>query len=193
MSENLNINTEGQEVTTETQEEKKLTFTQEELDALLQKNGDQRVTQALKKQEKKNAEKVKEAAKLAQMNEEQKYLYELEQREKAIEEKEKELALAENKNAASKILAEKGLSLDLVGFVVADDAETMNNNIKLLDKAFKQSVKNEVEKRLGSTTPKKNLPLDKAITREQFIKMSLADKQRMAIEQPELFNQLKTR
>lgn len=194
MSENLNINTEGQETTTtETQEEKKLTFTQEELDALLQKNGDQRVTQALKKQEKKNAEKVKEAAKLAQMNEEQKYLYELEQREKAIEEKEKELALAENKNAASKILAEKGLSLDLVGFVVADDAETMNSNIKLLEKAFKQSVKNEVEKRLGSTTPKKNLPLDKAITREQFTKMSLSEKQRMAIEQPELFNQLKTR
>ena len=53
MSENLNINTEGQEVITETQEEKKLTFTQEELDALLQRNGDQRVTQALKKQEKK--------------------------------------------------------------------------------------------------------------------------------------------
>ena len=94
------------------------------------------------------------------MNEQQKYEYELEQREKAIEEKEKALALAENKNEASKILAEKGLSLSLVDFVVAEDAETMNNNISLLDKAFKQSVKAEVEKRLGSSTPKKNLPPD---------------------------------
>ena len=136
------------------------TYTQEEVDALLQKEADRRVTEALKKAERKNQEKVKEAQKLAQMNEQEKYQYELEQREKAIVEKEKALALAENKNEAGKILAEKGLSLSLVDFVVAEDAETMNKNISLLDKAFKQSVKQEVEKRLSSSTPKKNLPLD---------------------------------
>lgn len=37
------------------------TYTQEEVDALLQKEADKRVTEALKKQERKNAEKIKEA------------------------------------------------------------------------------------------------------------------------------------
>lgn len=166
------------------------TYTQEEVDALLQKEADRRVTEALKKAERKNQEKVKEAQKLAQMNEQEKYQYELEQREKAIVEKEKALALAENKNEAGKILAEKGLSLSLVDFVVAEDAETMNKNISLLDKAFKQSVKLEVEKRLSSSTPKKNLPLDQTITKEQAKKMGIMERQKLLNENPELYNTL---
>lgn len=166
------------------------TYTQEEVDALLQKEGDKRVTEALKKQERKNAEKMREAEKLAQMNEQQKYEYQLEQREKALAEKEKALALAENKNEASKILAEKGLSLQLVDFVVAESAEDMNNNIALLEKAFKASVKAEVEKRLGSSSPKKNLPPDEAITKESFKKMSIIEQNKLFSENPELYKAL---
>ena len=174
-------------------EEPTKTYTQEEVDALLQKEADRRVTEALKKQERKNADRVREAEKLAQMNEQQKYEYQLEQREKAIAEKERALALAENKNEASKILAEKGLSLSLVDFVVAEDAETMNANISLLDKAFKQSVKVEVEKRLGSSTPKKDLPLNETLTKDGFRKMSLAQQQELATQNPELYKQLTQR
>lgn len=166
------------------------TYTQEEVDALLQKEADRRVSEALKKQERKNADKVREAEKLAQMNEQQKYEYQLEQREKAIQEKERALALAENKNEASKILAEKGLSLSLVDFVVAEDAETMNANITLLEKAFKQSVKAEVEKRLGSSSPKKNLPPDEALTKEKFNKLSLIKQQELARDNPDLYKSL---
>lgn len=166
------------------------TYTQEEVDALLQKEADRRVTDALKKQERKNADKVREAEKLAQMNEQQKYEYQLEQREKAIAEKERALSLAENKNEASKILAEKGLSLSLVDFVVAEEAETMNANITLLEKAFKASVKAEVEKRLGSSSPKKNLPPDEALTKEKFSKMSLIKQQELARDNPDLYKSL---
>ena len=176
-------------VETEQGQENK-TYTQEEVNELLQREADRRVSEALKKQAKKNEEKVREAEKLAKMNEEEKYRYELEQREKAIEEKEKMIALMENKNEASKILSERGISLELVDFVVAEDADTMKANIDLLDKCFKQSVKNEVEKRLSSSTPKKNLPLEKQIDREQFRKMSLAEKQQLQINNPELFSQL---
>ena len=45
------------------------TYTQAEVEELLQREADRRVTQALQKQEKKNAEKVREAEKLAKMNE----------------------------------------------------------------------------------------------------------------------------
>lgn len=183
MEENKNLETQN-----EGQEQK--TYTQEEVNELLQKETDRRVSSALKKQEEKNNAKLREAQKLAQMNEQEKYQYELEQREKAIAEKEKALALAENKNEASKILAEKGLSLELVEFVVAEDAETMNANITLLEKAFKASVKAEVEKRLTSQSPKKNLPLDGgAMTKERFNALSLKELSDLQRDNPEIFNQ----
>lgn len=165
-------------------------YTQEEVDKMLQSEVDRRITSALKKQAKNNEAKIKEAQKLAQMNESEKFQYELEQREKAIAEKEKALALAENKNEAGKILADKGLSLSLVDFVVAEDAETMNSNIRLLEKAFKDSVKREVEKRLGSSAPKKNLPPDETITKEQAKKMGIRDRQQLLMNNPELYAQL---
>ncbi len=192
MDENLNNQNTGVDTTTDTSTTgtETKTYTQEEVNMLLQRESDRRVSEALKKAEKKNAEKVKEAQKLAQMNENEKFQYELEQREKAIAEKEKALALAENKNIASKILADKGLSLDLVDFVIAEDAETMNSNIRLLDKAFKDSVKREVEKRLGSSAPKKNLPPDETITKEKAKKMTIIERQNLLTNNPNLYNQL---
>ena len=192
MDGNLNNQNTGVDTTTDTSTTgtETKTYTQEEVNMLLQRESDRRVSEALKKAEKKNAEKVKEAQKLAQMNENEKFQYELEQREKAIAEKEKALALAENKNIASKILADKGLSLDLVDFVIAEDAETMNSNIRLLDKAFKDSVKREVEKRLGSSAPKKNLPPDETITKEKAKKMSIIERQNLLTNNPGLYNQL---
>ncbi len=174
----------------ETNAEQTKTYTQEEVNELLQREADRRVSQALQKQEKKNAEKVKEAEKLARMNEQEKFQYELEQREKAIVEKEKALALAENKNEAGKILADKGLSLSLVDFIVAEDAETMKSNIELLDKAFKQSVKAEVERRLSSSSPKRNLPLDEAMTKESFAKLPLVKQQEIFMTNPDLYKTL---
>ena len=169
------------------------TYTQEEVDKLLQSEADRRVSEALKKQAKKNEEKVREAEKLAKMSADEKYEYELEQREKAIQAKEKELALAENKNVASKILADKGLSLELVDFVIAEDAETMKSNIDVLERAFKKSVKAEVEKRLGSPVTKKNLGNPDSITREQFNKMSLDEQNRLYQENPEIYKALVNR
>lgn len=191
MDGNLNNQNTGVDTTdTSTTGTETKTYTQEEVDKMLQSEVDRRITSALKKQAKSNEAKIKEAQKLAQMNESEKYQYELEQREKAIAEKEKALALAENKNEASKILADKGLSLSLVDFVVAEDAETMNSNIRLLEKAFKDSVKREVEKRLGSSAPKKNLPPDETITKEQAKKMGIRERQQLLMNNPELYNQL---
>jgi len=170
--------------------ETKTTYSKEEVEEMLQREADKRVTEALKKAERKNAEKVKEAEKLAKMNEEDKFRYELEQREKAIADKERQLALMENKNEASKILSEKGISLALVDFIVADDADTMMQNINVLDKAFKASVKTEVEKRLQSKTPKSNLPLDGVLNKETFRKMSIKEQQDLYTNNRELFDSL---
>lgn len=169
------------------------TYTQEELEALLQKEADKRVTEALKKAEKKKQEAIKEAERLASMSADEKHRHELEQRERAIEEKEKQLALAENKAQAGKILAEKGISLGLVDFVVAEDADTMMDNIKVLEKEFKSSVKAEVEKRLAGNAPKMDLPPSANLTRDAFRKMGLAQQQELAVNNPELYKQFTTK
>lgn len=173
MEQNLEATTtqETQEATfeeTQAPQEPK-TFTAEEMQAEI----DRRVTQAMKTAERKANARVKEAEKLAKMNEQQRYEYELESREKAIAEKEQALALAENKATAAQILSDRGISAKLVDFVVAQDAETMNENISLLEAEFKASVKAEVERRLATSTPKKNLPTDKAITQQEFRNLSL--------------------
>lgn len=188
--EDNNVLTGSENVATETVAEAPKTYTQEELDALLQSEVDRRVTSALKKQQQKYDAKTREAAKLAQMTEDQKKVYELEQREAAIAEKEREFALLENKAEASKILADKGIDVSLVDFIVAEDAETMNENINLLDKAFKRSVKAEVERRMAGSVPKKGLPIDKTLTKADFMKMSYSEMIALKQENPELYDAL---
>lgn len=168
----------------ETQEAK--TYSEAEFQAEI----DRRITQAMQKAQRKADARVKEAEKLAQMSAQEKYEYELTQRERAIEEKEHELAIAENKAAAAGILSDKGISPKLVEFVVAEDADTMNHNITLLEAEFKASVKAEVERRLQTSTPKKNLPMDKTITREEFQSMSLTQQAEIFAQNPNLYAQL---
>ena len=161
-------------------------YTQEEVDALLQQETDRRITSPQKKWEKKSKEKVREAQKLAKLSEQQRFQYELEQREKKIAEKEKQMALMENKAEASKALNERGISIALADFVVAEDADTMMGNIKILEDEFKKSVKLEVEKRLAGNSPKKNLQ-SKGMTREDFSKLSFAKQTELLQENPELY------
>lgn len=168
-------------------QEEKTTYTKEEVEALLQKEADKRVSAALKKAEFKKEQAVKEAQKLAAMNEEEKYKYQLEQKEKELAEREQRLSILENTTEASKILAEKGISVALVDMVVAADAETMKEKIDLLDREFKASVKAEVEKRLASNTPKRNLPPDNALSKEQFLKLPVNKMQELYNSNPDLY------
>ena len=192
MAEELNATPQGQENSTpETEQKQGKFYTEEELDLLIQKISDKRVTQALATQEKRNAQKMKEAEKLAAMSERERYEYQLSERERLLEEKERQLTLECNRNEANKILADKGLSLTLVDFILADDAETMNANIKKLERAFKASVENEVKKRLGGNTPQTGTAQYEAMTKDDYRKLSLDERQRLKDTDPELYNSLK--
>ena len=183
-------NQEGQSQSVGTQTQETKTYTEQEALEMANKEADRRVTEAMKTWQRKSEAKIAEAQKLAQMNEAEKYEYQLKQREEAIAAKERELALLENKNEASKILSEKGLSLALVEFVVAEDAETMKYNIDTLDKAFKASVKAEVEKRMSTSTPKKNLPVDKMMTKAELLSKPTIEIEEFKRNNPDIYNQL---
>lgn len=190
---NTNENVNGAVQADQVQQEAPKTYTQEEFDKALQSQVDKRVTQAMQTAQKKADARVKEAKKLAAMNEQQRYEYELDTREKAIAEKEKALALAENKATAASILADRGISAKLVDFVVAEDADTMMDRIKTLEKEFKASVKVEVEKRLATSTPKKNLPTNQVITKEMFNRMKLTEQAELYNNNPDLYKALTAR
>ena len=105
------------------------TYTESEVQALLQREADRRVSSALNKQKKEFEKQVAESEKLKAMDENQRKEYEYSQKLQELEQREKEFAIAQNKLEATKVLANRELPIEFVDYIVAEDAETMMENI----------------------------------------------------------------
>ena len=177
-------------VTPETNENEIKTYTEQEVAELLQREGDRRVTSALKKQQKQFESKIAEAEKLRGMDEAQRQQYEFEQKVKELEAREKEFNLAQNKLEASKVLANRNLPVEFVDYIVAEDADTMLENINIFEKAFKAAVADAVNKKIASPTPKSGSVKQTGITKEEFKKMNLAQQAEIYKTYPALYKEL---
>lgn len=166
------------------------TYTQAELDTMLQRETDRRVTEALKKREKDTTVKIKEAEKLARMNADEKAEYDKKAFESQLEEREKELNIRENKIEGLKILSEKGIPATLIDFVIDTDADTMNERIKALDKEIKRAVAEQVKAKLASPNPKVASATNGDITKDQFKKMNVNQRTELYRSNPELYKTL---
>lgn len=178
----------GTEQVTENQEGK--TYTEAEVQAMLQKEGDRRVTAALKKQQATFETKMAEAEKLRGMDEAQRKEYEYDQKVKELEEREKEFNLTQNKLEASKVLSNRGLPVEFVDYIVAEDADTMLENINTFEKAFKAAVADAVTKKMASPTPKDSSVKQTGLTKDEFKKMSLAQQAELYRTNPALYKEL---
>lgn len=184
--EDTNTNVETKE-TTDTQESKETkTYTQEEVDALLQREGDKRVSAALKKQQR----KFDEAQKLASMSEEEKHDYEYNQKVAELEKREAEIAKKELAQETMKQLTEKGLPSTAAQFLVAVDAEHTNENIKAFEKMWLEAIEGEIKKRIATGTPKAASAKSGAVSKEQFKKMTVAQRSDLYKKDPQLFASL---
>lgn len=198
MENNMNNSTETTTVETgaeqSTQETEK-TYTQSELDALLQQETDRRVTAALKKQQKKFEAEQSEAAKLASMNEEQKKEFEFNKKVAELEEKERQFNIMQNKLSATKVMQDKDLPIAFVDYIVAEDAETMMDNITQFEKAWKAAIADAVTARLGadSQVPKSKTISQTGLSSEEFKKMNVAQQAEIYRTNPELYKQLTQR
>ncbi len=161
-------------------------YSKDEVMAMLQSETDKRVTEALKKADRKTQDKIKEAEKLAKMNEEEKFQYQLQEKEKTLADREKQIALMENKNEAVKILSEKKLPVEVIDFLVADDADKTMKNINLFEKVFAAAVK----ERIPSNTPKGTNTPEGGINKEAFSKMTAKQMQELYQTDRNLFEQL---
>lgn len=95
------------------------------------------------------------------------------------------------KNYASKTLADTGLSIDFVPYIMSDNKEKLEENIKGIQSILLKSVETEVSKRLKGATPV--APKggdDKQVTKEKLNKMSYLDRAKFAQSNPDLYQEL---
>lgn len=165
------------------------TYTQEEVLALLQSEGDRRVTQALKTQKKEFEKKLS----LAKLDGEERERAEKDSRIAELEEIVAQMNVERNKSELKSVLASRGLSAEFADIItITDDIEASQANIDALDRLFKAAVKAEVEKRLAASggAPKGSTTETAEITKETAKKMSIAELSELAKKNPDLFNQL---
>lgn len=166
------------------------TYTEAELLDIVQREADKRVTSALKTQQAKFEKKLSEAEKLRNMDESQRKQYEFETKLAEFEQQKKEFAITQNKLEASKVLAERGLPVAFVDYIVAEDADTMMTNISTFETLFKSAVSDAVSAKISTGVPKGNSTKQVGITKEDFRKMSLAQQSEIYKTNPNLYKQL---
>ena len=185
-----NTSVENQDVdtsTTGTEETK--TYTQEEVLQLLQSEADKRVTAALKKQQAKYEKQLS----LSKLDGDERAKAEKDNRIAELEEQLAQFQIEKNRSELKSVLSSRGLSAEFADIIsISDDIEAAQSNIDRLDKLFKAAVKAEVEKRLAGAgrDVKGNGASGTEITKESAKKMSMAELNKLAETNPELFNKL---
>lgn len=186
-NETIVTTTEPVETNPQAGQEEVKTYTQEEVMALLQKESDRRVTEALKKQ----ASKYEKQLSLSKLDDNERAKAEKDNRIAELEEQLAQFHIEKNKSELKSVLASRGLSAEFADIVtISDDIEASQANIDKLDKLFKAAVKAEVEKRLAGKAPRGNGGEPAEITKESAKRMSMAELSKLAETNPEIFNKI---
>ena len=177
-------------------EEVKETYTAEEVSALLQREGDRRVSSAMKKKEREIEalrRQIENEKTLSQLDEDSRAAAEKDMSIAELEGKLKDFQLAQTKNEVMKVLGARGLSAEFADMLaIGTDAEEAQQMIDSFDKLFKKEVAREVKARLAATS---NVPqiadaMSGKMTKEQFNALPLAEQQAMYNADPELVRNL---
>ena len=176
-----------------TQEEEKTTektFTQSQLDEIIQKEK----AKAKRSAEKEYQAKMDEAEKLRQMNEAQKAEYEQEKQKAYIAELEAKINRSGLEREASKMLSEGGIAVDdkILGLVVKDTAESTQEAVERFVALVNELADKKVGEKLKGKTPKKMEDTSAGeITKEQFNRMGYQSRNELLQNNPELYHKLK--
>lgn len=130
------------------------TFTQEELNEILQSRLEREREKLSEEVDDKIKRAKEEAEKMAQMSAKEREEELRKQQEQELAKKEQELKLRENKLEAIDILSENGLPIKMVDLIIDTDRDAMKEKIERLTSSWKESVESSVEERLKGTAPK---------------------------------------
>lgn len=175
--------------TSETAETTEKTFTQTELDAIIQKEK----AKAKRSAEKEYQAKIDEAEKMRKMNADQKAAYEAKKQADYIAELETKINRSGLEKEASKMLSDVGISVDddILGFVVKDTAEATKEAVESFSALVNDLADKKVSEMLKGKTPKKvEQTTSTGITKEQFDRMGYKSRNELLKSDPELYAQL---
>nr|DAN39663.1 MAG TPA: Major head protein [Caudoviricetes sp.] len=165
------------------------TFTQAELDAIIQKEK----AKAKRSAEKEYKAKMDEAEKLRKMNADEKAEYEAKKQAAYIAELEAKINRSGLEKEASKMLSESGIAAsdEILALVVKDDAERTQEAVNGFAELVNQLADNKVKEMLKGKTPRKvEQSTTGTITKEQFDRMGYKDRHELRQSNPELYAQL---
>lgn len=175
--------------TPDTEQSTEKTFTQADVDEIVQ----QRLKKAEKSYARKMQEQLDEAEKLRQMNAEQKAEYEQEKQAKEIADLKAQLNRNALEKEASKLLSEAGIVADdeILSFVVKEDAEGTQEAISRFSSLVNEVADKKVSEALKGRTPGKVGEQSSAeITKERFDRMGYRAQLDLKKNNPELYEQL---
>lgn len=191
----------GAEEVNETNQEQgtdeNLTLTREELNLMLQREADKRVSKALATAKQKwEADlgttvdsKLKDYERKAQMTPEQLRQAEMEDKVRKFEETERKYQETMRKAEIAEKLGERKLSKVLVDFVYAEDMEAVEQKITTLEQLVLGMVNEQVEQRIESASPKASIN-SATLDKERFKKLSLSERNQLYLTNPTLYKQL---
>ena len=189
--ENTNVNVNEQEQSSEqveqVAEQTVKTFTQEEVDKMIQK----RLSRERKDIEAKIEAERREAEELAKLSEAERQKAMFEKQVAEFEATKRAFEQEKLLNETSKQLASKNLPIEFAEMLKAQDAESTFENIKIFEAKFNEAVERLVNERLKGKTPKAQTGAVEGVTKEAFNKMSYMERLELYNSDPELYNKLK--
>ena len=163
------------------------TFTQDEVNEMISK----RLQRERKDIEAKIEAERREAEELAKLSEAEKQRKLFEKQVKEFEETKRAFENERLLNETSKQLASKNLPIEFAEMLKGNDAEKTFENIQLFEARFNEAVEKVVTERLRGNVPKTTTSSSlTSITKEQFKKMDLMQRQELFNNDRELYNEL---
>ena len=163
------------------------TFTQDELDHIVQERVKRAVAKAQKDAEDKIKQAQSEGERLAKLTKDERAKEEEAKRLADLEAREKAIAIKELRIETQSLLSDEGLPIEFLDVVMADTAETVKDNIASVRKVFDEAVEKRVNERLTQDKPRRGATAGAMSKAEIMAVKDVNERQKLIAENLELF------
>ena len=163
------------------------TFTQDELDHIVQERVKRAVAKAQKDAEDKIKQAQSEGERLAKLTKDERAKAEEAKRLADLEAREKAIAVKELRIETQSLLSDEGLPIEFLDVVMADTAESVKENIASIRKVFDEAVEKRVNERLTQDKPRRGATAGAMTKAEIMAVQNASERQKLIAENLELF------
>ncbi len=135
--------------------------------------------------------KLEHQKSLESMDEEERKAAETADKIKNLEAENAKYKIEAKKGEIAKVLANRGLDANLVDIVVtSDNDEEIIKKINVVESIIKNSVDEQVKKRIAGSKPGAPNVDTSGMTKEKFAALSIAEQQQIFVENPSLYEKM---